>query len=205
MIGYQKQQGCTGVLVTQGILLAEVLVKQRSWLLSNTTCLLTTKHRKIFTSKASKSTTEFNSRGKGWGSFQCEKLFDLQLWDLGDLRPHGPAYQAPPLLFTKYFTTQCHCLVTALASWSCSLKMQDTMLSACSSDQPAGENHWTRMFKWKVCILAEEQHTCCTGAFSCLERITGASLLHLKEKVKSQKLHNPEINSPRVPANSPSW
>ena len=55
--------------------------------------------------------------------------------------------------------------------------------------------------KWKIWILAEQQHTRCTGAFCYLERITGASSLRLKEKIKLQKPHTPEVNSPHVPAN----
>lgn len=41
--------------------------------------------------------------------------------------------------------------------------------------------HWTRIYKWEVWLLSEEQQTCCRDAFCYLEHITDAFSLHLRE------------------------
>lgn len=79
------------------------------------------------------------------------------------------------------------------------------MHSACSPVQTMVKTTEAGWLSGKFEFSRSAAH-CCTGAHrSWLQCITGsASSLHLKEKVKPQKPHAPQANSPHVPANTPT-
>jgi len=96
MTGYQKQQGCTGVLATPRILPAEVFVKQGLLLLSSTASLLN---------------TEKSSLAKAWKSTRVQ-LQQAKAEDLSKVQSCLTcSYETSDhaVLLPKHFTTPHHC------------------------------------------------------------------------------------------------